>query len=157
MLFCLIDRVIQEEGLSVYNIHNIVEKHLSISIYSYCFRGALWPRRQCASACDGGSYAILVNHWMGDQKFIIRELLHASEGTLSRWSRLHLWSLAPTNPHWAWWVMARSPYVLTIRKACTPAVGTVIGWWWWYILVHSIWNNQILSDWMVLEPFNQFN
>ncbi|RVE47979.1 hypothetical protein evm_007387 [Chilo suppressalis] len=25
----------------------------------------------------------------------------ASEGTLSRWSRQHLQSLAPTNPHWA--------------------------------------------------------
>ncbi|RVE49906.1 hypothetical protein evm_005499 [Chilo suppressalis] len=29
------------------------------------------------------------------------ELLRASEGKLSRWSRLHLQSLAPTNPHWA--------------------------------------------------------
>jgi hypothetical protein len=29
------------------------------------------------------------------------ELLRTSEGTLSRWSRLHLQSLAPTNPHWA--------------------------------------------------------
>jgi hypothetical protein len=29
------------------------------------------------------------------------ELLHASEGTLGRWSRLHLKSLAPTNPLWA--------------------------------------------------------
>jgi hypothetical protein len=28
------------------------------------------------------------------------ELLPSSEGTLSRWSRLHLQSLAPTNPHW---------------------------------------------------------
>jgi hypothetical protein len=29
-------------------------------------------------------------------KFYYLELLHASEGTLSRWSRLHLQSLAPT-------------------------------------------------------------
>jgi hypothetical protein len=29
------------------------------------------------------------------------ELLRASEGTLSRWSQLHLQSLASTNPHWA--------------------------------------------------------
>jgi hypothetical protein len=29
------------------------------------------------------------------------ELLRASEGTLSCWSRLHLQSLAPTNSHWA--------------------------------------------------------
>jgi hypothetical protein len=38
-------------------------------------------------------------------------LLRESEGTLSRRSRLHLQSLTPTDPHWAWWVMARSPYV----------------------------------------------
>jgi hypothetical protein len=36
------------------------------------------------------------------------EFLRASEGTLSRWSRLYLQLLAPTNPHW--WVMAHSPY-----------------------------------------------
>jgi hypothetical protein len=28
-------------------------------------------------------------------------LSRASEGTLSRWSRLHLQSLKHTNPHWA--------------------------------------------------------
>jgi hypothetical protein len=50
----------------------------------------------------------LVSHWMGDQKYL--ELLRASEGTLSCWSRLHLQSLAPPNPHWAL-VVARSPYV----------------------------------------------
>jgi hypothetical protein len=49
-------------------------------------------RGQCASAGDRGT---LVGHWMGDQKFTIR----ASEATLSLWFRLHLQSLAPTNPH----------------------------------------------------------
>jgi hypothetical protein len=45
-------------------------------------------------------------------KMYYLELLRASEGTLSRWSRLHLQSLAPTNPHWARVVgMARSRYV----------------------------------------------
>jgi hypothetical protein len=29
------------------------------------------------------------------------ELVRASGGTLSRWSRLHLQLLTPTNPHWA--------------------------------------------------------
>jgi hypothetical protein len=33
-------------------------------------------------------------------KIYYLELLRASEGTLSRWSRLHLQWLAPTNPHW---------------------------------------------------------
>jgi hypothetical protein len=28
-------------------------------------------------------------------------LVRASEGMLSRWSRLHLQLLAPINPHWA--------------------------------------------------------
>jgi hypothetical protein len=34
-------------------------------------------------------------------KIYYLELLRASEGTLSRWSRLHLQSLKSTNPHWA--------------------------------------------------------
>jgi hypothetical protein len=34
-------------------------------------------------------------------KNLVSRALRASEGTLSRWSRLHLQSLAPTNPHWA--------------------------------------------------------
>jgi hypothetical protein len=36
---------------------------------------------------------------VGGPKIHYLELLRASEGTLSRWSRLHLQSLAPTNPH----------------------------------------------------------
>jgi hypothetical protein len=39
---------------------------------------------------------IKVSHRMGDQKIYYLELLRASVGTLSRWSRLHLQSLAPT-------------------------------------------------------------
>jgi hypothetical protein len=35
----------------------------------------------------------------GWPKIYYLELLRASEGTLSRWSRLHLQWLAPTNPH----------------------------------------------------------
>jgi hypothetical protein len=37
----------------------------------------------------------------GWPKIYYLELLSASEGTLSRFSRLHLQSLAPNNPHWA--------------------------------------------------------
>jgi hypothetical protein len=45
----------------------------------------------------------MVSHGMGDQNLIItsRAIIRASEGTLSRWSRLLLQSLTPTNPHWA--------------------------------------------------------
>jgi hypothetical protein len=35
------------------------------------------------------------------KKMYYLELPRASEGTLNRWSRLHLQSLAPTNPHCA--------------------------------------------------------
>jgi hypothetical protein len=37
----------------------------------------------------------------GWPKIYYLELLHASEGTLSRWPRLHLQLLVPTKPHWA--------------------------------------------------------
>jgi hypothetical protein len=47
------------------------------------------------------SEATLVVHQMDDQKYYYLELLRASEGTLSRWSRLHLQSLAPSNPYLA--------------------------------------------------------
>jgi hypothetical protein len=36
----------------------------------------------------------------GWPKIFYLELFRTSEGTLSRWSRLHLQSLAPTKPHW---------------------------------------------------------
>jgi hypothetical protein len=39
-----------------------------------------------------------VTGWM--TKYLL-SLLRASKGMFSRWSRLHLQSLAPTNPHWA--------------------------------------------------------
>jgi hypothetical protein len=39
--------------------------------------------------------------WDGWPKSYHLELLSGSEGTLRRWSRLHLQSLAPINPHWA--------------------------------------------------------
>jgi hypothetical protein len=33
----------------------------------------------------------------------------------------------PTRTGAAWWVMGRSPYGETIRKACAPEVGALIG------------------------------
>jgi hypothetical protein len=55
------------------------------------------------------------------------ELFRASEGTLSRWSRLPLQSLAPTSPHWAR-VVDFGPFLLcVIHKACAPVVETLIG------------------------------
>jgi hypothetical protein len=47
------------------------------------------------------SNALNAQSWDGWPKPYHLELLRASEGTLSRWFRLHLQSLAPTNPHWA--------------------------------------------------------
>jgi hypothetical protein len=42
---------------------------------------------------------ILVIGWVTNIYYF--ELLRASEGTLSRWSRLYSQSSAPTKPHWA--------------------------------------------------------
>jgi hypothetical protein len=36
-----------------------------------------------------------------DDQNLLSRVFRALEGTLSRWSRLHLQSLAPTKPHWA--------------------------------------------------------
>ncbi|CAG9796185.1 unnamed protein product [Diatraea saccharalis] len=64
---------------------------------------------------------------MGDQKNYYLELLRASEGTLSRWSRLHLQSLIPSNPHWAS-VEGHGPSSLTIhKKGLSPCSGDVKG------------------------------
>jgi hypothetical protein len=49
----------------------------------------------------------------GWPKIYYLELLRASEGTLSRWSLLHLQSLAPTNPHWAR-VVGYGPFSLCV-------------------------------------------
>jgi hypothetical protein len=50
----------------------------------------------------------------GLPKIYHRQFLRASEGMLSRWSRLRLQSIALTNPHWAR-VMGYG--ALSIRKA----------------------------------------
>jgi hypothetical protein len=43
----------------------------------------------------------------------MNRVLRASEGSLSRWSRLHLQSLAPTNLHWAR-VVGYGPFSLCV-------------------------------------------
>jgi hypothetical protein len=85
----------------------------------------------------------------------LSSVLPPSEGTLSRWPRLHS-VLIRTGP--ACWVMTHSYSVLPIRKACTPAVGTLIGrWWWWQssfrsqsnqnLPLNQASNHKILSTW----------
>jgi hypothetical protein len=49
----------------------------------------------------------------GRPKIYHLELLRASESTLSRWSRLHLQSLARTNTHWAR-VVGYGPFSLCV-------------------------------------------
>jgi hypothetical protein len=68
-------------------------------------RGAQWPalRRVIAEVKQRWS----VIEWV--TKIYYLELLRASVGTLSRWSRLHLQSLGNTNPHWAR-VMGNGPF-----------------------------------------------
>jgi hypothetical protein len=67
-----------------------------------------------------------VGYWMDDQKFYFFEFLRASEGTLRRWSRLHLQSLAPTNPHWAR-VVGYSPFSLCLihKEGLCPSSGDI--------------------------------
>jgi hypothetical protein len=66
-------------------------------------------------------------------KNLLSRALSCSEGTLRRWFRLHLQSLAPTNPHWAR-VVVYGPFCVIHKEGLCPAVGTLIGWWrlWWW-------------------------
>jgi hypothetical protein len=57
-------------------------------------------------------------------KIYYLELLRASEGTLSRWSRLHLQSLAPTNPHWGR-VVGYGPFSLWVIHKEGPSSGDI--------------------------------
>jgi hypothetical protein len=80
-------------------------------------------------ACDRGSKATLsmVSHGMGDQKPYHLELLtRLTQGTLSRWSRLHLQSLTPTNPHWAR-VVGYGPFSLWVihKEGLCPSSGDI--------------------------------
>ncbi|RVE46251.1 hypothetical protein evm_009075 [Chilo suppressalis] len=65
-------------------------------------RGARWRRWLARSAAivvvkQLSQWSVI--GWVTKNFYL--EFLRASEGTLSRWSRLHLQSLAPANPHWA--------------------------------------------------------
>jgi hypothetical protein len=59
-------------------------------------------------------------------KIYYLELLRASEGTLSRWSRLYLQSLVPTNPHWAG-VVGYGPFSLCVihKEGLCPSSGDI--------------------------------
>jgi hypothetical protein len=77
-------------------ISDISIERLSIIVDYYSGR-ARWSSGQCAWHAIAEAkhrYQWLVLGWV--TKIYYLELLCASEGTLSRWSRLHLQSLAPT-------------------------------------------------------------
>jgi hypothetical protein len=90
-------------------------------------RGARWSSGQCArraiaEAKHRSQWPVL--GWV--TKIYYVELLRAAEGTLSRWSRLHLQSLAPTNPHWARMV-GYGPYSLWVihKEGLCPSSGDI--------------------------------
>jgi hypothetical protein len=82
------------------------------------------------SACDSGRKATLVIGW------VTKILLYWAPPCFGRhvkplvpavFAVVSTHQLARTGP--AWWVKALS-YLLSIRKACAPAVGKLISWWW---------------------------
>jgi hypothetical protein len=60
------------------------------------------------------------------------ELLRASEGRLSHWSRLHLHSLAPTNPYWARVDYGPFSLCVILKEGLCPSSRDIS--WWWYIV-----------------------
>jgi hypothetical protein len=57
-----------------------------------------------------------------------------------------------TNPHWAC-VVGYGPVSLRVihRKACAPAVGTLLGWWWWWLVnaTHCVYLKQYLLLYLI--------
>jgi hypothetical protein len=81
----------------------------------------------------------------GWSKIYYLELLCILEGTLSRWSRLHLQSThqsAKGSRGGLWPVL-----LMCIKKACASPVGTLIGLWWWYINNHIYQMYLPRSEW----------
>jgi hypothetical protein len=70
---------------------------------------------------DGPTVGQSLEGW---PKMYYLELLRASEGTLRRWSRLHLQSLAPTNPHWTR-VVGYGPLCVIHTKDLCPSSGDI--------------------------------
>jgi cellulose synthase/poly-beta-1,6-N-acetylglucosamine synthase-like glycosyltransferase len=95
-------------------------------------------------------------------KIFYLEFLRASEGTLSRWSRLHLQSLASTNPHWVR-VECYGPISLCVvhREGLCPSSGGInrlmmlicevsrSNIWEWFVLC--------LLWWRILDLINTFS
>jgi hypothetical protein len=82
-------------------------------------RGARWSCRLWKLSNVGQS----LDGW---PKVYYLELLRASGGTLSHWTRLHLQSLAPTNPHWAR-VVDYGPFSLCVihKDGLWPSIGNI--------------------------------
>jgi hypothetical protein len=105
------------------------------AFYRSCFKGinaniwgARWSSGQCArraiaEAKHRSQWPVL--GWV-TKKIYHLELLRASEGTLSRWSRRHLHSLTPTNPHWAR-VVGYGPLPLWVihKEGLCPSSGDI--------------------------------
>jgi hypothetical protein len=99
---------------------------VGLKCYSLNILGeARWPRGQHAlrTIAEAKQHCRSSDGW---PKLYCLELLRASEGTLRRWSRLHLQSLAPTNPHWAP-VVGSCPVLLMVihEKGLCPSSGVI--------------------------------
>jgi hypothetical protein len=116
----------------LYNIMHVIYKHINVQRTSEINAeeldspvvSALGMRsRKLSNALNGQS-------WDGVTKTLSSQAPPCFGRHLSRWSRLHLQSLAPTNTHWAR-VVGYGPFSLwVIHKeglCCAPAVGTLIG------------------------------
>jgi hypothetical protein len=103
-------------------MHNIVEKHFSTSIVPV--RGMV--QRSVRFDMRSRKISNVGQSLDGWPKIYYLKLLRASEGTLSRWSRLHLQSLTLTNPQWAR-VVGYGPFSLSVihKEGLYPSSGDI--------------------------------
>jgi hypothetical protein len=108
----------------------LIDWRLCVKIFQFEYVSPRWPRGQCASAIGMRSRKLSnvgrpLDHWLRWPKVYFLEL-RVSEGTSSRWSRLHLQLLAPTNPHWAN-VVGYGPFSLCVihKEGLCPNRGDI--------------------------------
>jgi hypothetical protein len=107
MRFFLIGRVIYDDGLYAYNIHNIEEKHFSISIAHVRSRGGLLVINIKSQLCI--ARRAIAKTKQRSQSSVIGWVTNSIIS--SRWSGCICSQHSPIRSETGWWVLAAFPYV----------------------------------------------
>jgi hypothetical protein len=122
------------------SVYQHIMRYYYIIINQKYLWGARWP---AVSSLQRSRKSSNVDRLSDGKFFISSSDLHSSEGTLRRWSGLHL----PIRTGPAWWVMARSPYLWSIL---CPSRGDINRPMMIMMMIYFYWkqnNNVYFSIW----------